>query len=96
MMRYRNSYRAGFISMLRASITAGGYLGAVNSIKVLVIGLRSNVGEVDCALFGARSDFRAISSKAGKTTKQIERASGMHFADSRGRLRCRCSMTRIE
>jgi uncharacterized protein (DUF2141 family) len=44
-------------------------LGAVNSIKVVVVGLHSNDGEVDCALFGGAGGFPDDSSKAGKTTK---------------------------
>lgn len=44
-------------------------LGAVNSIKVVVVGLHSNEGEVDCALFGGSKGFPSDSSKAGKTTK---------------------------
>ena len=44
-------------------------LGAVNSIKVVVVGLHSNDGEVDCALFGSADGFPGDSSKAGKTTK---------------------------
>ncbi len=44
-------------------------LGAVNSIKVLVVGLHSSDGEVDCALFGGAVGFPSDSSKAGETTK---------------------------
>jgi len=44
-------------------------LGAVNSIKVLVVGLHSNDGEVDCALFGSADGFPGDSSKAGRAAK---------------------------
>ena len=40
-----------------------------NSLKVVVVGLHSNDGEVDCALFGSADGFPGDSSKAGKTTK---------------------------
>jgi uncharacterized protein (DUF2141 family) len=40
-----------------------------NSIKVIVIGLRSNDGEVDCALFKSADGFPGDSSKAFKTVK---------------------------
>jgi uncharacterized protein (DUF2141 family) len=43
--------------------------GAPNSIKVLVVGLHSNDGEVDCALFASADGFPADSAKAGKTAK---------------------------
>jgi uncharacterized protein (DUF2141 family) len=43
--------------------------GAPNSIKVVVTGLHSNDGEVDCALFGTADGFPGDPSKAGKTTK---------------------------
>ena len=58
-------------------------LGAVNSIKVLVVGLHSNDGEVDCALFGGADGFPGDSSKAGKTTKsKIENGQAVcMFAD---------------
>ena len=46
-----------------------GDLGAVDSVKVLVVGLHNNDGEVDCALFGSADGFPGDSSKAGKTTK---------------------------
>jgi len=42
---------------------------AGNSIKVLVVGLHSNEGEVDCALFAGADGFPSDPSKAGKTAK---------------------------
>jgi uncharacterized protein (DUF2141 family) len=58
-------------------------LGAVNSIKVVVVGLHSNAGEVDCALFGSADGFPDDSSKAGKTTRsKIEKGEAVcMFAD---------------
>jgi len=44
-------------------------VGAGNSIKVTVVGLHSNDGEVDCALFNAADGFPDHSDKAIKTTK---------------------------
>ncbi len=44
-------------------------VNAANSIKVVVVGLHSNDGEVDCALFGSADGFPGDSSKAGKTTR---------------------------
>jgi uncharacterized protein (DUF2141 family) len=44
-------------------------VGAGNSIKVVVVGLHSNDGEVDCALFGSADGFPGESAKAGKTAK---------------------------
>jgi uncharacterized protein (DUF2141 family) len=44
-------------------------VGVVNSIKVLVVGIHSNDGEVDCALFGSADGFPGVSSKAGRTAK---------------------------
>jgi len=43
--------------------------GASNSIKVVVLGLHSNDGELDCALFGSAEGFPSDSTKASKTTK---------------------------
>ncbi|MGA9722082.1 MAG: DUF2141 domain-containing protein [Candidatus Binatus sp.] len=43
--------------------------GVANSIKVLVVGLHSNDGEVDCALFASADGFPGDSSKAGKTIR---------------------------
>jgi uncharacterized protein (DUF2141 family) len=43
--------------------------GASNSIKVVVSGLHSNDGEVDCALFANADGFPGDSSKADKTAK---------------------------
>ena len=43
--------------------------GAANSIKVIVAGLHSNDGEVDCALFNSADGFPDDSSKAIKTVK---------------------------
>jgi uncharacterized protein (DUF2141 family) len=43
--------------------------GASNLIKVVVVGLHNNDGEVDCALFGSADGFPGDSTKAGKTTK---------------------------
>jgi uncharacterized protein (DUF2141 family) len=42
---------------------------AANSIKVVVVGLHSNDGEVDCALFGSADGFPGESAKARKTAK---------------------------
>jgi uncharacterized protein (DUF2141 family) len=58
-------------------------MGAVNSIKVIVVGLHSNDGEVDCALFGGADGFPGDSSKAGKTAKsKIEKGEAVcMFAD---------------
>lgn len=42
---------------------------AANSIKVVVVGLHSNDGEVYCALFGSADGFPDDSSKAGKKTR---------------------------
>jgi uncharacterized protein (DUF2141 family) len=44
-------------------------VGAANSIKVIVVGLHSGNGEVDCALFGSADGFPDDPAKAGKTTK---------------------------
>ena len=46
-----------------------GDLGAPNSIKVVVVGLHNDDGEVDCALFGSPDGFPGDSSRAAKTTK---------------------------
>lgn len=43
--------------------------GAANSIKVIVMGLHSNDGEVDCALFNSADGFPGDSSKAVKRIK---------------------------
>jgi uncharacterized protein (DUF2141 family) len=43
--------------------------GSANSIKVIVVGLRSNDGEVDCALFNSASGFPDHLDKAIKTIK---------------------------
>src|SRR5260370_41684450 len=58
-------------------------VGAANSIKVVVVGLHSNDGEVDCALFGGADGFPGDSSKAGKTAKsKIEKGEAVcMFAD---------------
>lgn|SRR5208282_698407 len=51
---------------------------ASNSIKVVVVGLHSNDGEVDCALFGSAEGFPGDSGKAIKTTKsKIENGQGV-------------------
>jgi uncharacterized protein (DUF2141 family) len=42
---------------------------AANSIRVIVVGLRSNNGEVDCALFNSAEGFPGDTSKAIKTVK---------------------------
>jgi uncharacterized protein (DUF2141 family) len=44
-------------------------VGASDSIKIVVVGLHSNDGEVDCALFASADGFPGDSSKAGKTAK---------------------------
>jgi len=44
-------------------------IGAANSIKVIVVGLHSNDGEVDCALFNSADGFPGDPAKAAKTTK---------------------------
>jgi uncharacterized protein (DUF2141 family) len=52
------------------SVGAGaGDAGASNSIKLVVVGLHSNAGEVDCALFGSAEGFPGDTGKAIKTTK---------------------------
>ncbi|MGO8937721.1 MAG: DUF2141 domain-containing protein [Mycobacterium sp.] len=52
--------------------------GASNSIKFVVVGLHSNEGEVDCALFGSAQGFPGDSGKAIKTTKsKIENGQGV-------------------
>jgi len=52
--------------------------GASNSIKFVVVGLHSNVGVVDCALFGSADGFPGDSGKAIKTTKsKIENGQGV-------------------
>jgi uncharacterized protein (DUF2141 family) len=58
-------------------------LGAVNSIKVVVVGLHSDEGEVACALFASAGGFPDDSLKAGKTTKsKIEKGQAVcMFAD---------------
>jgi uncharacterized protein (DUF2141 family) len=58
-------------------------VGAVNLIKGVVVGLHSNDGEVDCALFDGAGGFPDDSSKAGKTTKsKIEKGQAVcMFAD---------------
>ena len=58
-------------------------LAPVNSIKVVVVGLHNNDGEVDCALFGSAGGFPDDSSKAGKTAKsKIENGQAVcMFAD---------------
>jgi uncharacterized protein (DUF2141 family) len=43
--------------------------GAANSIKVIVTGLHSDDGEVDCALFNSADGFPGDSGKAIKTVK---------------------------
>ena len=49
--------------------------GVSNSIKVVVVGLHSNDGEVYCSLFGSADGFPGDSVKAAKTTKsKIENA----------------------
>ena len=58
-------------------------MGAPNSIKVEVVGLHNDDGEVDCALFGSADGFPSDSSKAAKTTKsKIENGQAIcMFAD---------------
>lgn len=52
--------------------------GAASSIKVVVVGLHSNNGEVDCALFGSAEGFPGDSGKAIKTmTSKIENGQGV-------------------
>lgn len=52
--------------------------GASNSITFVVLGLHSNEGEVDCALFGSAEGFPGDSGKAIKTTKsKIENGQGV-------------------
>ena len=52
--------------------------GASNSIKLVVLGLHSNEGEVDCALFGSAEGFLGDYRKAIKTTKsKIENGQGV-------------------
>jgi len=43
--------------------------GASNSLKFVVVGLHSNTGEVDCALFATADGFPGDTGKAIKTTK---------------------------
>ncbi len=43
--------------------------GDLGALKVVVVGLHSNVGEVDCTLFGGAVGFPDDSSKAGRTAK---------------------------
>jgi uncharacterized protein (DUF2141 family) len=43
--------------------------GASNSIRVVVVGLHSNDGEVYCSLFGSADGFPGDSAKAAKTTR---------------------------
>ncbi len=51
---------------------------ASNSITFVVLGLHSNEGEVDCALFGSAQGFPGDSGKAIKTTKsKIENGQGV-------------------
>ena len=74
-----------------------GDLGAPNSIKVVVVGLHNDDGEVDCALFGSPDGFPGDSSRAAKTTKsKIENGLAIcMFADvAPPTTRCRCSMTK--
>ena len=86
-MSIRTAIAIGLVvgSMLGASSfeARAGDVGAVNSIKVVVVGLHSNDGEVDCALFGGADGFPDDSSKAGKTTKsKIENGQAVcMFAD---------------
>jgi uncharacterized protein (DUF2141 family) len=60
-----------------------GDVSAPNSIKVVVVGLHNDDGEVDCALFGSADGFPSDSLKAAKTTKsKIENAQAIcMFAD---------------
>jgi uncharacterized protein (DUF2141 family) len=62
------------IALIVSSIAHAGFVGPVeagasNSIKVIVVGLHSNDGEVDCALFNSADGFPSDSSKAIKTMK---------------------------
>jgi uncharacterized protein (DUF2141 family) len=55
------------VSSIIGASAIGARVGDVNSIKVLVVGLHNNDGEVDCALFASADGFPGDSSKAGKT-----------------------------
>jgi uncharacterized protein (DUF2141 family) len=64
------------IGLVFGAINGAGSIGAraedvgeSNSIKVVVAGLHSNDGEVDCALFGSADGFPGDSAKARKTAK---------------------------
>ncbi len=69
----RMAIAIGLVSSLMVGATAIGAsaedAAALNSIKVVVVGLHSNEGEVDCALFGSAEGFPGGSGKAMKTTK---------------------------
>ncbi len=52
--------------------------GGSNSLKFVVVGLHSNTGEVDCALFASAEGFPGDTGKAIKTTKsKIENGQGV-------------------
>jgi uncharacterized protein (DUF2141 family) len=57
-------------ALIAASLAAVGVEAtSANSIKVIVVGLHSNDGEVDCALFNSAEGFPNDASKAIKTAK---------------------------
>jgi uncharacterized protein (DUF2141 family) len=63
---------ASVISLILAASSAGAWAQeavAANSIKVIVVGLHSNDGEVHCSLFNSADGFPGDSAKAAKTTK---------------------------
>jgi uncharacterized protein (DUF2141 family) len=72
-MAIRAAIAVGFAIGVIVGASGGGVwaqdAGAANSIKVVVAGLHSNEGEVDCALFGSADGFPGDSSKASKLAK---------------------------
>lgn len=72
-MTIRTAIAIGLV--LGVAVSAGSSLsraddaGESNSIKVVVVGLHSNDGEVDCALFASADGFPEDSAKAGKTIR---------------------------
>jgi uncharacterized protein (DUF2141 family) len=70
-MSMKTAIAIGFLmsSLIAASTVGAQAPAAANSVKVIVVGLHSNDGEVDCALFNSADGFPDDASKAIKTVK---------------------------
>lgn len=69
MKKFLAMLALGFVFCAGSTCAWAEDVGAENSIKVIVVGLHSNDGEVDCALFNSADGFPGDASKAIKTVK---------------------------